>query len=190
MKRLLTIVLVLFLSGCATVAKVDKGQQVVKDRLVVDLEGPWNQFASVGSAQIPTWTIDGFSVDRLQFFVGIKDGAQLAPALPGSKDQRPLMFRAQMQPHEIVALYETYLTRDGSTFKLDRLEPVQFLEGQGFRFTYLLTRRMDDVRLAGVGYGVVRGGELFGIVYQAPRLGFFPRYEKQIEKMALTARLK
>ena len=52
-----------------------------------------------------------------------------------------------------------------------------------------LTRRMDGVQLSGVGYGAVRGGELFGIVYQAPRLGFFPRYSKQIETMALSARL-
>jgi hypothetical protein len=190
MMRLLALVLVFLVTGCVTVAKVDKGQQIVQGRLVVELEGHWNQFASVGQAQIPTWTIDGFSVDRLQFFVGVTDGAVLAPAQPGAKDQRPLVFRAQMQPHEIVALYETYLTRDGSAFKLDRLEPIQFLGGQGFRFAYLLTRRMDGVQLSGVGYGAVRGGELFGIVYQAPRLGFFPRYAKQIETMALSARLK
>jgi hypothetical protein len=188
--RLLAFIVVLTLAGCATVEKVERGQQSVGDRLVVDLEGPWNRFANVGPAGTPTWTVDGFQVDRLQFFVGIKDGTDLAAVATGGKDQRPLVFNAQMQPHEIVALYETLLTRDGSTFKLERLEPVQFLNGPGFRFSYLLTRRTDDVRLAGMGYAAVRQTELFAIVYSAPRLGFFPRYEKQVEKMALTARLK
>lgn len=190
LSRFLLLALVLALAGCATISKVERGEQVVRGRLVVQLDGPWNQFDGTLASTWPTWTVEGQTVDRLVFVVGLKDGGELAPPLPGAKDQRPLTFRATMQPHEVVALYQAFLTRDGSTFTLDKLEPVRFLDGNGFRFRFSVVRRFDDVRISGMGYAAVRGGELFAIVYSAPRLGFFPRYEAQVEKMAQSARLR
>ena len=138
MRRLLILVVSALVAGCAAMAKVEQGQQVVADRLVVDLDGPWNRFTR--GVEVPTWTVEGFTVDRLQFFVGIK--------------------------------------------------PVTFVGEPGFKYSYTLIRRGDDVRLSGVGYGAVHDGELIVINYSAPRLGFFPRYQAQIEKMALGARLR
>jgi hypothetical protein len=187
MKRLLILLAGFLLAGCATVAKVDQGQQTVADRLQVDLQGPWNRLASGG---IPTWTVDGFTVDRLQFFVGIKDGEPIAARPHGADQQRPLTFHASMKAHEIVALFEGLYTQDGSTFTLERIEPFPFLGDAGFKFRYAIIRRGDDVRLSGVGYGAVRDSELTVISYSAPRLGFFPRYQDQVETMARSARLK
>jgi len=187
-KRILIIAAAAVLAGCAAMAKVEPGEQVVADRLVVDLDGPWNRFTR--GVDVPTWTVEGFTVDRLQFFVGVKDGKPIAERPHGAKEQRPLTFHASMQAHEIVALFEGLYTQDGSTFTLDRIEPVTFVGEPGFRYSYTLIRRGDDVRLSGVGYGAVRGGELTVINYSAPRLGFFPRYQAQIEKMALGARLR
>jgi hypothetical protein len=95
-----------------------------------------------------------------------------------------------MKAHEIVAMFEGLYTQDGSTFTLDKIEPVTFVGEAGFKYSYTLIRRADDVRLSGVGYGAVHDGELIVINYSAPRLGFFPRYQAQIDKMALGARLK
>jgi hypothetical protein len=94
-----------------------------------------------------------------------------------------------MQPDEIVAMFEGMLTRDGSSFKLVKLEPASFGE-KGFRFEYQLIRKVDNVQLSGIGYGSVSKGELFAIVYLAPRLTFFSRHQGRVEQIARDARLK
>jgi hypothetical protein len=190
MKRLLIVLAVAALAGCATVAKVERGEQVVAERMVVQLEGPWNRFENIPQFPRPTWTVEGMTIDLLVFFVGVKDNEELrAQAVQGSNQKRPT-FRSSMQPHEVVALFEAALTADGSTFQLGKLDRVRFLEGDGFRFEFTRVRREDDVQLSGFGYGTVRNGELHAIVYQAPRLAFYPRYAPQIEKMAQSARLR
>ncbi len=191
MKSLRIGAVVLLLAACATpegVVKVEQGQQSVADKLELQLDGPWNRFNTTDSDAVPTWTVEGFPVDRLQFFVAIKDGADIVKR--DAKKQHPLTFHAAMQPQEVVALFRGLLTEDGSIFTLEKLEPLTFLGEDGFRFRYSLKRHSDGVQLAGVGYGAIHHAELTVILYSAPRLGFFPRYEAQIEKMALGARLK
>ena len=192
MNRLLALFAVLLLAGCATptVSRVDQGDQVVGERMVVKLDGPWNRFDNFGGYPVPTWTMEGFTVDRLQFFIGVKDGATLVPQSDAAREKHPLTFRKSMQPHEIVALFQTLLSGDGSTFTLDKLDPVTFLGGQGIRFQFSLVRRVDEVRLSGFGYVRVNGDELHAILYQAPRLGFYPRYQLQVDRMAQTAALR
>ena len=123
MKRLLALFAVLLLAGCATptVSRVEQGDQVVGERMVVKLDGPWNRFDNFGGYPVPTWTMEGFTVDRLQFFIGVKDGATLVPQSDAAREKRPLTFRKSMQPHEIVALFQTLLSGDSSTFTLDKL---------------------------------------------------------------------
>ena len=65
-----------------------------------------------------------------------------------------------------------------------------FAGQKGFRFDYMLTRKVDNVQLAGLGYGAVAEGELFAIVYMAPQLAFFPRHKERVEQMAAAVRLK
>jgi hypothetical protein len=95
-----------------------------------------------------------------------------------------------MQPDDIVGMFESMLTRDGSTFKLDKLEPWTFGGEKGFRFEFTFTRKIDGVVNSGIGYGTVSKGELFALLYAAPRLGFFPRHKDKVEQIARSARLK
>jgi hypothetical protein len=95
-----------------------------------------------------------------------------------------------MQPDEIVTLFEGMLTRDGSRFRLLKLQPSAFGGGKGFRFDYALTRKVDNVQLSGVGYSTVSDGELFAMVYMAPRLAFFERHADGVEEIAKSARVK
>ncbi len=60
----------------------------------------------------------------------------------------------------------------------------------GFRFEFSGIRKIDDVRLAGVAWAVVRNGELYAITYTAPRLAFFGQHLKSAEAIAASARLK
>jgi hypothetical protein len=187
---LVTLSLALWLGGCANLSKVDKGEAIVKDNLVVTVDSAWNQFSNVMGSKAVNWTKEGLFVDRLQFYVGVKDGDEIEGKLPGASEQRPLVFKASMQPHEIVQVFQNVLTRDGSTFTLGKLEPSSFLGAQGFRVDYGLIRKGDDVQMKGFAYGVVRDGKLYLMHFTAPRLAFFSRYAAVVEQMARTARLK
>ena len=61
---------------------------------------------------------------------------------------------------------------------------------KGFRFEFALTRKGDNVQMAGFGYGAVSRGELFSILYMAPRLGFYPRHVGTAERIGKTAVIK
>ena len=91
---------------------------------------------------------------------------------------------------QIVALFEGMLTRDGSTFKLTKLEPAPFSSGKGFRFEYSLIRKADNVELSGTASAAVSRNELFAIVYQAPKLVFYPRHQERVTCMMQSARLQ
>lgn len=186
----LGLALFLALAGCANVSKVASGEALVGKRLALKLDTAWNQFERGLGNNTPTWTVEGITVDALQFYVGIKDGQPIATVQTSGQKNKPLDFRASMQPADIVALYEALLTRDGSSFQLDKLEPAQFLGGSGFRFEYSLNRKVDDVPMRGMAYAAVRNGELFVIHYSAPRLVFFSRYQPRVESLVRSAELR
>lgn len=188
--RAATLVAALVLAGCAQVTKVASGDTVLRNRLTVTVTTPWNQFERGLGDNTPVWTIDGITVDALQFYVAVKDGELIAPTPSEPKGLTPLAFRAAMQPADIVSLYQGLWTRDGSAFTLEKIEPAEFAGGPGFRFEYQLVRKLDDVRLRGIAWGAVRNGELFLINYAAPRLGFFPRGIGAVEALVKTARVK
>ena len=182
--------IVFALAGCAVVSKVETGDTLVKNRLSVQVASPWNKFERGQADNTATWTVEGIFVDALQFYVGIKDGELIAPTPSGRKDVQPLNFKSTMRPADVVALYQGLLTRDGSSFTLERIEPAEFVGTNGFRFEYSLVRKVDDVRLRGLGYGAVRNGELFLINYSAPRLAFYPKHVAEVEAIARSARVK
>ena len=188
--RIAALLLVLALAGCAAVSKVETGEVLVQNRLSVQVTSPWNRFERGLAGGTTTWTVEGLFVDALQFYVGIKDGELIAPTPGGRKDVQPLTFKASMRPAEVVALYQNLLTRDGSSFTLDRIEATEFVASPGFRFEYSLVRKDDEVRLRGVAWGAVRNGELFLINYSAPRLAFFPKRAAEVEAIARSARVK
>jgi hypothetical protein len=189
-KIVLSLTLALMLVGCAQVTKIGPGEAVVGEKIGVPVDSGWNQFGGQfgGSNAAALWTTEGLAIDQLNFFVGVKDGALIA-ANP-AKEQRPLVFKATMQPHEVVALFEAFYTRDGSSFKLDKLEQSEFLGQRGWRAQYTVVRKIDDVKLSGSAWATVRAGELFALTFTSPSIGFYPRQIAKVEKVALAARFK
>lgn len=191
MKRLLSLLLVAaLLGGCAAVSKVGPGEAVVGERVAVPTDSAWNQmggqFSGTNSAAV--WTTEGLTIDQVNFYVGVKDGAALAQT--SSKDQRPLNFRSSMEAHEIAALFEALYTRDGSAYKLDKLEPATFLGQRGWRAQFTLVRKFDDVKLSGNVWATVRNGELYAMSFAAPTLAFYPRIAPKVERIAAGAKFK
>jgi hypothetical protein len=178
-------------AGCAQFQPVASGETVVKDRLVLQVDKPWNQFASGAFGEAtPTWTREGVTVDAVRFYVGLKNGALLAPTPTEPKGQKPLAFESSMSTTDVVALFEALYSRGGSSFTLERVQPMPFAGGPGFRFDFSSVRKLDDVRLQGVAWGTVRNGELTVITYTAPRLAFFERHLPSIQSIVASARLK
>lgn len=191
MKIVVIALLLLALAGCVAIAKVETGEITIGDRLLVTIDGAWNKInaPNMGPAQI--WTMEGLPVDELLLYSGIKNGEAIhAERSAGGSQQKVFAFRSNMQPDEIAALFEGMLTRDGSRFKLVKLEPALFGGIKGFRFDYSLTRKIDNVQLSGIGYGAVSKGELFAIVYMAPQLAFFARHVARVEQLSRSARVK
>ena len=65
MKIVAAALLLLALAGCVSVAKVETGDRPVGDRLVVTLDGPWNQLNAPNLGPAQTWTMEGLPVDQL-----------------------------------------------------------------------------------------------------------------------------
>ncbi len=189
-RLLLATAALLLAAGCAQITHVATGDTVVKDRLTVTSDRAWNQFATGFGETATTWTQDGVFVDALRFYVGIKNDELIAPTPTEPKGTKPLAFKSSMQTAEVVALFEGLYSRGGSTFTLDRVQPQTFAGGPGFRFEFSSIRKLDDVRLKGIGWGTVRNGELTVITYTAPRLTFFDRHAKSAESIVASARLK
>ena len=70
------------------------------------------------------------------------------------------------------------------------LEAAMFGGLKGFRFDYSLIRKRDNVQLSGFGYGAISKGELFSILYMAPRLHFFPMYSARADQIGRSAVIK
>jgi hypothetical protein len=185
--------LLALLAGCAAVVKIE-GEQNVKSRMSVRLGQAWNKVSAPGSEQpYEAWTQDGFNLDHLRLWAGVRSGQALvgqAPAAAGQRALRVPVFRAGMAPDQLANLFEVLYSADGSQVQVTRLEPATFVGEQGVRFELSIIRKRDDVPMSAVGWVAVRGDELFAITYVAPRLGFFPRGRPGVEAIAASARLR
>ena len=190
MKPIVAAILVVLVAACATVNKVETGERAVGERMLLTLDGPWNHVNAPGMGPAEVWTMEGLPVDQLLVYSGVKNEELVHRPGPGGGGRKNFAFRSGMQPDEIVAMFEGMLTRDGSQFTLVKLEPASFGGEKGFRFEYSVVRRVDNAQLSGVGYGLVSKGELFALLYHAPRLAFFPRHQPRVEQIARSARVR
>lgn len=189
MSRWLLVLVLALLSGCAAMSKVGPGEVTVRDSLAVSLDGPWNQWSLGATKKSETWTIDGLPLDRLVFYVGIADGEALDERRE-RKDRQIPKYRAAMQAHEIVEMYEIIATYDGSTFQRQKLAPAPFAGGEGFRFEFSRMRKEDELEMRGIGYGVVRAGKLYLVVFEAPRSHYYTRHLSRVEGLLKSVRIR
>ncbi len=192
MKRTWLLVAALFLIGCAKPilwVGVNPGVTVVREHLSVQVDAAWNHLEG-GKPQpkYDCWTSDGRPLDQLFFFVGIAPGEPLVNVKDKPDKQVP-RFQKNMQPYEIMEMYETWSTQDGSTFTRGKLTPTTFAGGSGFRFEYTVIRKGDEVILKGVGYATVQKDQLYLMVFEAPRIHYFAKHLPRVEAIAASAKI-
>src|SRR5688572_19569974 len=189
---LLLLAVVFGMSGCApvSVSKIDSGEHVIGQRMTITLPGAWNQVSLQGQGPARIWTQEGWPVDQLLVYSGVQGGEAIHATSETDDGKKVFRFRAAMEPDEIATLFEGMLTRDGSVYRLRKIEPASFGGHKGIRFEYDLTRRFDNAQVSGLAYAAVSRGELFALVYMAPRLGFFPRHAPMVEGIMRSARVR
>lgn len=195
MKVVWTLLLAAVLAGCASMGKVD-GDQVVNDRLVVQLPSAWNKVKDPWDVDpYDTWTQEGVPLDQLRLWGGIASGMPLmnrppnTSRAPDARDIRVPTFRTGMTPEQVVTLFEQFYATHG-TVRMTRVEPDRFAGQPGVRFEFTVARRIDDVVLQGVGWAAARDDALYAATFVAPRLSFFARLRPMAEAVVKTARIK
>ena len=163
--------------------RVAPGSFVVREELSVTVDARWNRLepAPEGSE---IWTADGTALDTLAFYVvaeGETIGADPEPDAP--------RWHVAMTPHDIVELYESLVTQEGSSFHLLRLAPAEFGGLPGFVFEHTTTTR-DGPALGGLAYGAVVGGKLYLMSYTAPRSYYYEKHVAAVRAIAASARIR
>lgn len=187
--RVVVVLLLALLSGCASIERIESGPRKLGERLQVEIDGAWNHVNAPGMGPALTWTMEGLPVDQLLIYSGLPSDRAIH-AEGGGPQAKRFVFKAGMRPDEIAGLFEGMFTRDQSRFTLARIAPAEFGGQQGFRFDFELLRQVDNVALKGFGYATVSKDQLFAIVYLAPRLAFFPRHAARAEAIAKSARIR
>lgn len=182
--RLATAFVPLLLAACASFfSAVGPGPVTIRDRITVNPSSAWNRYDISSTDFGEMWTADGLPLDNLWFYAGVPDGEALKQTY-GSRQKKLPKFQAGMTPTEVVEMMETYITADGSTFTLDRLAPVAFAGGTGFRFDFRSLRKQDEVELRGVGFAIIQREKLYMMLYTAPSTYYFQKNLARIEAIA------
>lgn len=193
MKKLIALALLAMLAACTTITKVE-GDQVVHEKLSFKVTAAWNKVSPPGSRQpFDTWTQEGIFLDELRIWAAIKPGDTMVvppPARAGEKAPRVPTFTAGMGAEQLVSLFETMYSMDGSLVKITKVEPALFAGENGVRFEFTVARKRDDVQLLGEGWVRVHKGELYAATFVAPKLSFYARLAPKAEDVIRTARIR
>jgi hypothetical protein len=161
---------------------VEPGRLTVKDDLSVLADVRWNRMQPARDDS-EIWTADGLALDTLAFYV-LADGETLGAA-SGPDTPR---WRHGMTPHDVVELYESLVTQEGSMFRLERLAPAAFAGERGFLFEHTTVTR-EGPALGGLAYGAVSAGKLYFMSYTAPRSYYYEKHLAAVRAIAASARI-
>jgi len=200
MRRLAVLLLAIALAACTSMSRM-VGEQVVNDRLVVEVPGAWNKVTDrAESPPYDTWTQEGIPLDHLRLWGGVRPGQPLITKWASysraadAREARVPTFRPGLTPEKLVSLFEGVYASAG-TVTVTKVEPTEFAGTRGVRFEFTLARRSDDLNMRGVGWVATRpdpvwGEELFAATFVAPRLSFYDRLLPMAEAVVKTARVK
>lgn len=195
MKKLVACLLIAMLGACTSIVKVE-GDQVVNGRMVVRVSEAWNKVSLPGATQpYETWTQEGLPLDHLRFWAVIPAGASLmtAPRVNSADQKAPRVstYVAGMQPDQLVNLFETLYSIDGSIVTLSKVEPATFVGEKGAHFAFSMMRKADGVEMKGLGWLAVHKGQLYAASFVAPRKSlFFGRLAPKAESVVKSARVQ
>jgi hypothetical protein len=184
MKRTSGVVMAaLLLSGCAAYSLVEPKTVTVADILVVQPHLAWS---SIASGPWEVWTVDGVSLQTLQFLKGLGHDE---PLFSRGGDKRP-RFRKDMTPHDVMDfVVDSIADSGGQQIRAAGPRPATFAGKDGFRFDWtLLTRQGLEKR--GFAVGAIVNEKLYLAMYTGTADHYFDKHSGDAERIIQTARMK
>lgn len=133
---------------------------------------------------IEVWTVEGETLNKLEFLQGASRGDPLALEPPGVELQGELAgYDPQMTALEVHDLYRATLSRFGfSRIETRDIRPWQVAGRPGFRFEFS-HKGGDGLARQGIAVGFFDDRELWLIVYTATSVHYFEKYRPQVEAL-------
>lgn len=201
MKRLLSLLAVLALTGCAGFQLVPAGKVELQGQVELETPLAWN---GTVDSDIFLWTLDGPALQQMIFHVGIKDDKTLFDEvnheakehwlmkLAGKeRDLVTLKFKKSMTEFEIMDLFTATYTAiyEGQSVTADKLAPAVVGGQPGFRFEYSYAAK-DEVRRRGFATGAVVDDKLYIVHYQGSSIYHFDRNLADAERIVASIKFK
>jgi len=187
-KLLLITALTILISGCDQYTIVKSEQQTVKS-FIVNPTGEWNKVPKIFSLSgLPTWTVDGISLNSLSFISEVEVGDTL---LPNTDEKKYQTFEADMLPTELVELIESSfaLAYGAKVVYKGKLKPIKIGLTQGFQYDFEFVAS-DDLSRKGFIAAAVKNDQLHLIFYQAAKLHYYDTYFEDVVHIVNTASIK
>lgn len=188
-KRAILLLLTVFmLSACAQYAVIKPEQQSIKSIVVTPTE-EWNDVPrNFSVAGLPTWTIDGISLNSLSFVSDIKDGQ---PLIENGNEKEYPKFKSDMLPTELAELFESTIAIafEAKITEPGAMRPIKIGGHQGFEYDFEFVAS-DELLRKGYVAAAVKDETLHMIFYQAPRLHYFDTNYQSVKHLVNNAAIK
>ena len=178
MKRLSLVVAVLLLvTACAQYTLVEPERVKIGNTFSVDAQIAWSK-ATDGKRE--TWTVDGPSLESIQFFKGLKTGEAL---FRKGKDEELPEFDAEMKPNEAMEFVVDSLSRRGANnVEPTGLRPVAFGPETGYRFE-ITFQTGDGLLMHGAALGATLEDRFYLILYTGTATYHFDKYKDEVDDL-------
>lgn len=186
--RSLLFAAMLALAACTQYQQVKQGTNAVGSLSVTTRAPIWNTVpAAHAPGRLPTWTVDGVTLNSLSFISDIQDGKPLITEQ--AKTPYPV-FRADMLPNEVAELIQTSCARlfGATVTRTGELKPLTIAGQPGFELDFEFVADDEVIRRAYVG-GTVKDGKLQAVVYQAARMHYFDKDLAAARDLIVSAQL-
>jgi len=149
---------------------------------------PQVEWSARRSGDTENWTIHGTGLELVFLAKGVASGKPLVK--PASRKTKLPLFRAEMTGSEIAELTAETMQRQGvGEVRVVSVRPEAFGGKPGFRADLAL-RTAQGLESMGLVAGAVAKGELYLIVFSAPRIHYFPTFKPTVEKLIASARFE
>lgn len=135
----------------------------------------WNRLDIKPGKNAETWTLDGAQLNDITFYGGITAGNPLVRERSKKREPMPKFSSTTLLaevPELLESTYRAY--KKIGMFTVTAIEPANFLNQQGVRFTYNFTDE-DGLTRKGEARAAIVKGALYMITFDAPRLHYFNR---------------
>lgn len=170
----LTVILV---AGCTTYTLVEPKRTEMGGFYTVNPQIAWSEWKE---DDLRLWTVDGFGLESLRFYLGLADGGTLFE--PEGDEELP-KFDPGMRANEVVEfVVDSFARRGANGIESSGLRPAGFGSRSGYRFEFQFQTN-SGLNVDGMALGAVIDDRLHLIVFTAASTYYFGKYRGRVEDL-------